>query len=470
MSHGKPPNSDPISDQLNRAVWLYQVGDLTAAERLCKTILRKKPASPVALHLLAAMAIRHAQLDQALALLDRALRLKADYVEAQVERGNVLQLLNRHDEALASYESASRLRPGDVEAIYNRALALVALGRHAEALQSFNRVLTIEPRHVRALNNRGGALHVLNRLDEALSSYDQALALEPRFAEALANRGVVLTALNRHSEALESFDKALLITPNDADALYYRGFVLGELNRCEDAAASYERALKARPSDAKTKFALCMASLPTLYMDVAEIAQRRDLYAARLQALSAEVARGRARDFAGGVGPKQPFYLAYQGENDRALQGIYGAMVCKIMADRYPDPAIAEMPTPGEAVRVGIVSDSFATIRTGKSRSGAGSASSTGGAFACSAITRDARADAQTEEAATPLRALRPRSAAGRALARRDPGRRAACPDLSRGRHGQVSRFSSRPSVSHRCSAIPGGIRTPADFRRWTIS
>ena len=161
-------------------MWLYQVGDLNAAERLCKTILRKKPASPVALHLLAAMAIRSAQFDQALALLDRALRFKADYFEALVERGNVLQLLNRQDEALASYESASRLRPDDVEAIYNRALALVALGRHAEALQSFDRVLTIEPRHVHALNNRGGALHVLNRLDEALSSYDQALVLEPR--------------------------------------------------------------------------------------------------------------------------------------------------------------------------------------------------------------------------------------------------------------------------------------------------
>jgi predicted O-linked N-acetylglucosamine transferase (SPINDLY family) len=400
LSHGKPQDSDPISDQLNRAVWLYQVGDLNAAERLCKTILRKKPASPVALHLLAAMAIRHAQFDEALALLDRALRFKADYFEALVERGNVLQLLNRHDAALASYESASRLRPDDVEAIYNRALALVGLGRHAEALQSFDRVLTIEPRHVRALNNRGGALHVLNRLEEALSSYDQALALEPRFAEALANRGVVLTALNRHSEALASLDKALLITPNDADALYYRGFVLGELNRCEDAAASYERALKARPRDAKTEFALCMSSLPTLYMGAAEIAQRRDVYAARLQSLSAEVARGRARDFAGGVGPKQPFYLAYQGENDRALQSIYGAMVCKIMADRYPAAALAGMPPPGEAVRVGIVSGFFRNHSNWKIPIRGWLSELDRRRFRLFGYYTDGRADAQTEEAA----------------------------------------------------------------------
>ena len=242
-------------------------------------------------------------------------------------------------------------------------------------------------------------------------------------------------------------DKALLITPNDADALYYRGFVLGELNRCEDAAASYERALKARPSDAKTKFALCMASLPTLYMDGAEIAQRRDLYAARLQSLSAEVARGRARDFAGGVGPKQPFYLAYQGENDRDLQSIYGAMVCKIMADRYPVAAVAEMPLPGEADqgrhRQRILSQPFELENPDQ---GLAQRARPATLSPVRLLHRRGRRRADRRGRAA-LRALRPRSPAGRALARRDPGRRAACPDLSRGRHGQ-HRGSTRGPAS----------------------
>jgi len=344
---------------LQRAVLSYQLGNLADAERLCKTILRKKAASPMALHLLGAIAIRENRFEQALALIDRAVRFKPDYAEALVERGNVLQLLNRHAEAVASYETALRLQPGDAETIYNCGVALVALNRHAEALARFEGVLIVEPGHVRALNNRGGALHVLNRLDDALASYDQALAIDPRSVQALINRGVVLTALNRHSEALASFDKALLIAPGDADALYYRGFVLGELNRCEEAAASYERALEVRPDFAKARFALCMAALPTLYMDAAEIPAHRTLYAERLRALAAEVDRRVPRDFAAGVGPKQPFYLAYQGENDRELQQLYGAMVCKIMADRYPPAPLAAAPTVGEAIKVGIVSGFF---------------------------------------------------------------------------------------------------------------
>ena len=384
---------------MRRAVWSYQAGDLAAAERLCKTILRKTPATPIALHLLGAVAIRRGRFEQALTSIDRAVRFNPDYAEALIDRGNVLQLLNRHVEAVASYEGALRLRPRDVETIYNCGVALVALGRHADALARFEQALAIEPNHVRAHNNRGGALHAVNRLEEALASYDKALALEPRCAEALANRGVVLTALNRHSEALASFDKALLIAPNDADALYYRGLVLGELNRCEEAAASYARALEARPAFAKAKFALCMASLPTLYMDTAEIASRRALYAERLQALSAEVARGTPGDFAGGIGPKQPFYLAYQGENDRDLQSVYGAMVCRIMAARHPPAARAAPPLPSEAIKVGIVSGFFRSHSNWKIPIRGWLAELDRRRFRLFGYYTDGRRDAQTEEA-----------------------------------------------------------------------
>jgi predicted O-linked N-acetylglucosamine transferase (SPINDLY family) len=100
-----------------------------------------------------------------------------------------------------------------------------------------------------------------------------------------------------------------------------------------------------------------MAPLPTLYMEATEIPQRRAAYAERLQRLSAEVERGPAADFAAGVGPKQPFYLAYQGDNDRELQRLYGTTVCRIMAQ--PQPKIATLPVQGEPIRVGIVSGFF---------------------------------------------------------------------------------------------------------------
>jgi protein O-GlcNAc transferase len=353
-----PDSRISAPDAFERAVWLYRAGNLREAERVCKSILRKKPATPAALHLLAAMEIQRDRLDRALDLINRALRFKPDYADALADRGSILQSLNRHQEADASFAEALALRPDDVAILYSRGVTLVALHRNDDALRTFDHVLALTPDHVQALNNRGGILHRLNRLDEALASYEQALKLQPSHIEALTNRGVALTALARHDEALASLDRSLALRPDDAEALYYRGFVLSEMNRCEDAAASYQKALAVQPGHAKARLALCMSALPALYMDEPEIARRRADYAQRLDALRREIAPAPAA-FAEAIGARQPFYLAYQGYNDRDLQAIYGAMVCDVMAARHPAPRLAPVPGPDEPVRVGIVSGFF---------------------------------------------------------------------------------------------------------------
>jgi predicted O-linked N-acetylglucosamine transferase (SPINDLY family) len=59
------------------------------------------------------------------------------------------------------------------------------------------------------------------------------------------------------------------------------------------------------------------------------------------------------------IGSHQPFYLPYQGRNDRELQTAYGALVCKVMAARYQTPVFAGPPAPGKKIRLGIVSGFF---------------------------------------------------------------------------------------------------------------
>ena len=100
--------------------------------------------------------------------------------------------------------------------------------------------------------------------------------------------------------------------------------------------------------------------MPILYADEPEIAARRADYAGCLRALRDEVERSATPgDLADAVGAHQPFYLAYQGMNDRDLQATYGAMVCRIMAARYGPAKLPAPPEPGEPVRVAIVSGFF---------------------------------------------------------------------------------------------------------------
>ena len=288
------------------------------------------------------------------------LRSSLDYAEALNNRGNALATLGRRQEALASIERALAIKPDYAEALNNRGNALATLGRWQEALASIERALAIKPDYAEALNNRGNALSTLGRRQEALASIERALAIKPDYAEALNNRGNALMALNRPEEALASYDRALAIKPDYAEAWNNRGITLHEMNFWREAMESYERALAIKPNDPTALFGVCMAELPVLYADEVEIASRRAAYQQRLEQLCALVDQGGApADLADAVGSSQPFYLGYQGFNDRDLQALYGSLVCRLMAEHYPAAAIGLPPRPDEPLRVGIVSGYF---------------------------------------------------------------------------------------------------------------
>ena len=286
------------------------------------------------------------------------LALYPGQADAHNNRGAVLKELGRLDEALADYERAVALRPGYVEAITNCAHVLLALGRHQEALARYDAALALRADDVEALNGRGNVLAALYCLDDALASYQRALALKSDHADTLCGYGRALEELSRSDEALAAYERALAAEPDHAEALYLRGNCLRSLNRLPEAQASYQQALARAPDHAEARFAACMAQLAVVYKDEAEIETSRADYAEQLEALCNEADSGRA-GLVKGVGSNQPFYLAYQGMNDRALQKRYGALVCRLMAERYPPPELPAPPQADEPVRVGIVSGFF---------------------------------------------------------------------------------------------------------------
>jgi protein O-GlcNAc transferase len=332
--------------------------------------------------------------DEALASYGKAIALKPDYAEAFNNQGNALKELNRLDEALSSYDKAISLKPNNPSAYFNRGIALKELGCLERALASYNEAISLKPDYAEALYNRGNVLNDLKRFDEALANYDKAVAFKPSYAEAFNNQGVTLSELARFNEALASYGKAISLKPDYGEAFNNQGNALRELNRFDEALAScgraialkpdyaeahynlgvalseqgrraeavmhFERALALKSNYAEAKLALCMAQLAILYMEEPEIAGRRAAYKERLEALCNDVdRRTTSSDLAEAIGSSQPFLLAYQGHNDRHLQSLYGSLVCRIMAKRYPPTALSSPPRSDEPVRLGIVSGFF---------------------------------------------------------------------------------------------------------------
>jgi predicted O-linked N-acetylglucosamine transferase (SPINDLY family) len=298
--------------------------------------------------------------EQAAACFETALRLKPDHLEARSNLGHALRQLGRLDEAAAQFERVLKAAPDSPGAHVNLATALRQQGKRSEAAAHYRQALAMRPDLVEGHVNLGAVLQELGLPEEALVHCERAVALRPDIAGTHNNLGNVLRDLGRLDAAIVQYDKALAIDPNFAMAHYNRGMALRGQSRIADARASFERARALKPDFLAAELAACVAELPVLYGHASEIAERRAAYELRLAALSAHVARAAApAALADAVGSHQPFYLAYQGRDDRELQASYGALVSRVMVARFPPPALPPPPRPHEAVRLGVVSGFF---------------------------------------------------------------------------------------------------------------
>lgn len=172
----------------------------------------------------------------------------------------------------------------------------------------------------------------------------------------LVTLGVALKELGDLQGAGASLERALAISPGLAPALYNLAAVRKDEGRTDEAVELFRRLVALQPDLAAARFALCMAHLPPLYADQEEIARRRRDYAAELAALEVFAEQVGYAALAPGVGAAQPFYLAYQGQNDRDLQRRYGELVCRALGAAFEPAPLAEPPKAGERLRLGIIS------------------------------------------------------------------------------------------------------------------
>lgn len=371
-----------------------QQGNFNEAIRLIRRAVEKQPRSPEAHNDLGVALESAKRYAEAIACYERALALKPDYAEASFNFGNALQALERHDEAIGRFTEALSRRRDHAEAHNNLGKSLSALGRHEEAIGHFERGISLRPHYAEAHYNMGNALKALERHEAAIAQFETALAIKADYFEARNNLAMTLSAKGRDAEALAQHEKAASIRPNHAGTHYHIGLALRLLGRKAEAIKSLERAAALKPDYVEAhyslgnvlwddglrgaaigrwqkalalrsdftaaRFGLCLANLPILYRDQAEITEHRTAYERALRELCADFEGGRLQgDVEGAIATHLPFYLPYQGLNDRDLQSLWGGLVCQVLAARYPEPVMSSRPSSNERIRVGIVSGYF---------------------------------------------------------------------------------------------------------------
>jgi protein O-GlcNAc transferase len=340
-------------------VVLQMRGDLDRAEAHYREALARRPDMPEARLNLGAIHSARGDLASAVTCFREALALRPDYLAAAMNLGVALARQGDRQAASEAFARAVAVAPDNAEAHKQLGISLFERGEIAGAAVHAEKAATLAPQDAEAQLNLGTALATLGRLSEAVAAYERALALRPGDSEAHLNLGTALREQYRLDEAAAHYRQALALDPSLAAAHYHLGLLAQDCGRRDDAVAALDRALALRPDYGAARLARCIADLPILYADEAEIARCRTAFREQLGRLQAGVERGDGiGELAQAVGSSQPFYLAYQQQNDRELRSLHGAMMCRIVEAADPAPALPAA-SPGARLRVGIVSGLF---------------------------------------------------------------------------------------------------------------
>ena len=130
-------------------------------------------------------------------------------------RAYALGALGEYEAALASVNKALEIDANFVPALYTKNGSLLGLQRYEEALSTTSKVVLLTPDEALAWVYHSFNLHALNQEEDALIAYEKAISIAPNSAGIWYTRGESMRILGRTEEAIVAYEKAQSLSPGD---------------------------------------------------------------------------------------------------------------------------------------------------------------------------------------------------------------------------------------------------------------
>ncbi len=258
-----------------------QQQDNAAAERAFRQALALAPHSVEILNDLAISIARQGREDEAIALYERALKLKPDdpitrrnlgvaYFRGHRYRsalpllrsfaassptfqsldltGIDLFALDRYAESASYLERASQLQPDDIPTLDVLGKAYWRAKNYSGVTHVFNRIMAIDPGSAEAHFMLGLAYDTMSKEDEAYKEFEAALAADPNYPGVHSSLGLIDWRLQKVPQAKAQFQQELARYPNDPTSNYMMGRILRRQNQPSLAVHYLLAAVAANPS------------------------------------------------------------------------------------------------------------------------------------------------------------------------------------------------------------------------------
>lgn len=208
----------PPAKAVEMAGQLYLRGQYGQVERVCRQIIAARPANADAHNILGVALAALGKTDEALASLERAIKLNHQAPSYHSNLGEILRQAGRLDEAEKALETAVRLDPGNSQALNNLGIINYDRKQFGKAVEKYRAALKANPAMAEAHNNLGNALRVVGDLEGAHRAYEEALTLRAKYPEVYNNLGTLLQQQSKTAEAEHAFRKAIQQNPQYVEA------------------------------------------------------------------------------------------------------------------------------------------------------------------------------------------------------------------------------------------------------------
>jgi tetratricopeptide (TPR) repeat protein len=226
-----------------------QKGDLAGAVKLMQHSLLGNDRQPHVHYNLATLFNQNGQPGEALQHYRRAVQLAPNYVDALVQLGESLIMLENFAEAAMVLRKAFALQPNSIPVIVALADLCGKTGDPAAAQSLLREGLRQWPDDVILRNNLGLSLSEQLRYDEALELLMPLARLAPSQPSIFVNIGNALLGAGRMDEAVRHFDQAISLDPRNYFAHANVNSTLWQLGRKQDIGKSYRYAKQVLPQD-----------------------------------------------------------------------------------------------------------------------------------------------------------------------------------------------------------------------------
>lgn len=232
-----------------------------AVEEFKKAINQGNGDSGVAQHSLGLAYLKLDRLEEAIASLKEAIRLRPNFAEAHYDLGRVYHESGEFNTAAVAFEEAIRLNPSFFEALTALGRTYQHSGLHTKSVEVLRKATLLQPDAIDAKSALGGALILAGQPEEAVLVLGEVVRLSPRSAFAYTNLGQAYRLIGKFQEALNSLQEALRISPADSMAHNYLGLTYQSLDRHQEALAAYRQAIVLKSDYAEAHYNLALLHL-----------------------------------------------------------------------------------------------------------------------------------------------------------------------------------------------------------------